>query len=97
MSDYNPVELISLNIHYFNPNIQDDNEFLIYMSVPSYTKINKIKTEIQRLLSSLNTEDFELKYEDNILEDRNLSLRDYNINTGNHLYINLSSNDTSNT
>ena len=97
MTENQPVELISLNIHYFNPNIQGDNEFLIYMSVPSYTKINKIKTEIQRLLSSLNTEDFDLKHGDNILEDRNLSLRDYNINTGNHLYVNLSSNDTSNT
>lgn len=89
MSDNHPIQLISLTIHYFNPNIQGDNEHLLYMSVPSSTKINKIKNEIQRLWSSLNTEDFELKYEDNILIDRNMSLDEYNLNTGSHLMINL--------
>ena len=97
MSDNLPVQLISLTIHYFDLNIQGDNEHLLYMSIPSSTKINSIKSEIQTLWSSLNTEDFELKYEDNILEDNNLSLEDYNINTGNHLYLNFSSNNTSNT
>jgi len=89
MSDNHPIQLISLTIHYFNPNIQGDNEHLLYMSVPSSTKINKIKNEIQRLWSSLNTEDFELKYEDNILIDRNMSLDEYNLNTGSHLMVNL--------
>jgi hypothetical protein len=89
MSDNHPIQLISLIIHYFNPNIQGDNEHLLYMSVPSSTKINKIKNEIQKIWSSLNTEDFELKYEDNILIDRNLTLNDYNIKTGYHLLIDM--------
>ena len=89
MAGNHPVELISLTIHYLNPNIQGDNEFLIYMSVPSYTKINKIKNEIQKMLSSLNTEQFELKYEENLLIDRNLTLNDYNIKTGYHLFIDM--------
>tara|TARA_B100000902_G_C27060333_1_gene788791 strand:- start:453 stop:746 length:294 start_codon:yes stop_codon:yes gene_type:complete len=97
MAENQPVELRSITVHYIDPNLQGDNEHLLYMSIPSSTKINEIKRQVSKIWSSLNTEDFELKYEDNILEDRNLTLDDYNINTGNHIYVNLSSNDTSNT
>lgn len=97
MTQNQPVELRSITVHYIDPNLQGDNEHLLYMSIPSSTKINEIKRQVSKIWSSLNTEDFELKYEDNILEDRNLTLDDYNINTGNHIYVNLSSNDTSNT